>query len=226
MDVSNNKKTISTINSVHTWVSESWKWPSNLLGAIWKSRWFSYPLPSWGAGARCSNQKRQFFDSIYWKIILFDQRGVGRSLPHASIEDNTTNDLIEDIERLRKYLSIEKWVVFVGSWGQRLLCYTGWNLVKLVHVYLAWHLCRFREWNKLFFIRNRACFSAGVKKFWSCLSDDEQNNFLVNCYNRLTKSNFSISGPVAKAWASYENACSQFIPQKNNAARASLFCRS
>ncbi|PHR55702.1 MAG: prolyl aminopeptidase [Robiginitomaculum sp.] len=70
-----------------------------------------------GPAAGCSEADRQFFDPEKYRIILFDQRGAGRSTPLASIEDNTTNDLIKDVEALREHLGIDKWVVFGGSWG-------------------------------------------------------------------------------------------------------------
>jgi len=73
-----------------------------------------------GPGAGCESYHPRFFDPEKYRIILFDQRGSGRSKPHASLEANTTQHLINDIETLRKYLNIEKWVVFGGSWGSTL----------------------------------------------------------------------------------------------------------
>jgi proline iminopeptidase len=73
-----------------------------------------------GPGSGCSDEMRQMFDPKYYRIILFDQRGAKRSTPHASLEDNTTWHLVDDIEKLRAHLGIEKWLVFGGSWGSTL----------------------------------------------------------------------------------------------------------
>jgi len=73
-----------------------------------------------GPGAGCDARARRFFDPARYRILLFDQRGCGRSRPHASLEHNTTWDLVADIERLRAHLGVERWQVFGGSWGSTL----------------------------------------------------------------------------------------------------------
>jgi proline iminopeptidase len=73
-----------------------------------------------GPGGGCSPKHRQFFDPNFYRIILFDQRGAGRSEPHACLQNNTTQHLVEDIEALRRHLEIESWVLFGGSWGSTL----------------------------------------------------------------------------------------------------------
>ncbi len=73
-----------------------------------------------GPGAGCNAKCRQFFDPAAYRIVLFDQRGCGRSTPHAELRENTTWDLVADIERLREHLKIERWQVFGGSWGSTL----------------------------------------------------------------------------------------------------------
>ncbi|MEP6941027.1 MAG: alpha/beta fold hydrolase, partial [Rudaea sp.] len=73
-----------------------------------------------GPGAGCNARSRQFFDPAHYRIVLFDQRGCGRSKPHAELTDNTTWHLVADIEALRKHLGIERWQVFGGSWGSTL----------------------------------------------------------------------------------------------------------
>src|SRR3989338_189892 len=77
-----------------------------------------------GPGSGTKPNYRRFFDPNYYRIILFDQRGAGKSTPHADLVDNTTQDLVSDIERLREHLGIDRWMVFGGSWGSTLaLCY-------------------------------------------------------------------------------------------------------
>ena len=73
-----------------------------------------------GPGAGCEAFHRRFFDPGRYRVILFDQRGCGRSTPHAELRENTTQDLVEDIERIREHLGIERWLVFGGSWGSTL----------------------------------------------------------------------------------------------------------
>ena len=73
-----------------------------------------------GPGGGCSPFMRRFFDSKFYRVILFDQRGCGRSKPHASVQNNSTWHLISDIELIREHLKIDKWLVFGGSWGSRL----------------------------------------------------------------------------------------------------------
>jgi len=73
-----------------------------------------------GPGGGSLPHHRRFYDPAFWRIVLFDQRGCGRSTPFASLEDNTTWHLVEDIEKLREHLGIEKWQVFGGSWGSTL----------------------------------------------------------------------------------------------------------
>ena len=73
-----------------------------------------------GPGAGTSAEDRCFFDPEKYRIVLFDQRGAGRSTPHAELAHNTTQDLVEDIERIRKHLAIEQWILFGGSWGSTL----------------------------------------------------------------------------------------------------------
>ena len=73
-----------------------------------------------GPGSGCEPWHRRFFDPAVYRIVLFDQRGSGRSTPHAELQENTTQHLIDDIEHIREFLGIERWVVFGGSWGATL----------------------------------------------------------------------------------------------------------
>ena len=73
-----------------------------------------------GPGAGCEEYHRRFFDPNVYRIILFDQRGCGRSVPHASLESNTTQDLVADMEKIREFLNVDRWVLFGGSWGSTL----------------------------------------------------------------------------------------------------------
>ncbi len=92
----------------------------DLLRAVRKPRGQAGGVPARGPGGGTSPKQRRFFDPARYRIVLFDQRGCGRSRPHASLNDNTTWHLVSDIERLRDELGIARWMVFGGSWGSTL----------------------------------------------------------------------------------------------------------
>src|SRR6201991_4204329 len=100
-----------------------------------------------GPGAGSSAVHRQFFDPAFYRIVVYDQRGAGRSTPLGSLEENTTPRLIEDMERLREHLKIEKWMVFGGSWGSTLaLAYAETHPEACTHLVLRGiFLCRREE---------------------------------------------------------------------------------
>src|SRR2546423_9388931 len=97
-----------------------------------------------GPGSGTEPKQRRFFDPAAYRIVLFDQRGSGKSTPHASLEENTTWDLVADIEKLREHLAIEKWQVFGGSWGSTLgLAYAETHASRVTELVLRGiFLCR------------------------------------------------------------------------------------
>ena len=161
-----------------------------------------------GPGGGCSPMMRRFFDPKVYRIVLFDQRGCGRSRPHASVENNTTWHLVEDIEKIRALLDIEDWVVFGGSWGATLaLIYpqTHPEAVKalvLRGVFLATQAEL--DW----------FYGGGAGKFWpetwarfaSLIPEDERGDMIAAYHKRLFSGNISEETAYAKAWASWENA--------------------
>ena len=147
-----------------------------------------------GPGAGGNKSLRQFFDPEVYNIIIFDQRGCGRSLPFASIEHNTTHDLVEDIEKIRLFLKIDKWIIFGGSWGSSLaLVYSQKYPNNIKNIILRGiFLCRKHEidW---FLYGMKNIFPDYWKKFANYLPVAERDNLLDNYYRRLIDKNPKIS---------------------------------
>ncbi len=161
-----------------------------------------------GPGGGCSPAMRRYFDPQVFRVILFDQRGCGRSRPHASVENNTTWHLVADIERLRKLFDVEKWIVFGGSWG-----------ATLALIYAQAHpdnVCRLVV--RSVFLMTQAeldwFYGGGVARFWpeqwakfiSLLPEDEQSD-VIRAYNkRLFSGDHATEVLYARAWSKWENA--------------------
>ncbi len=161
-----------------------------------------------GPGGGCSPAMRRYFDPQVFRVILFDQRGCGRSRPHASVENNTTWHLVADIERLRKLFDVEKWIVFGGSWGATLaLIYAQAhpdNVSRLVVRSVFLMTQAELDW----------FYGGGVARFWpeqwakfiSLLPVDEQSD-VIRAYNkRLFSGDHATEVLYARAWSKWENA--------------------
>jgi len=166
-----------------------------------------------GPGAGSSPRHRQFFDPDYFHIIIYDQRGAGRSTPLGEIRSNTTPDLINDLELLRNKLAIKKWLVFGGSWGSTLALAYGEAHPEccLGFILRGIFLCRKQEidWF-LYGLRN--LFPEAWDRLVSPLSDSERSNILTSFYQRLTDPDPAIHLPAARIWSTYEGSCSTLLP--------------
>ncbi len=166
-----------------------------------------------GPGSGTSPQQRRFFDPAYYRIILFDQRGAGKSTPYAELVDNTTPYLIADIELLRTTLGIEKWLVFGGSWGSTLALAYGEAHPEacLGFVLRGIFLCRKSEidW---FLYGMRALFPEAWREFAAIVPESERDDLLAAYYARLTDPDPAVHLPAARAWGHYEAACSTLLP--------------
>ena len=166
-----------------------------------------------GPGAGGNIYLRRFFDPKYYNIIIFDQRGAGRSMPSACIDNNTTQDLILDIEKLRIFFKINKWIVFGGSWGSSLsLAYSQEYPDNVLSIVLRGiFLCRKKE---------VAWFLHGIKnifpEYWnrfnSFLPQGERKELLLSYYKRLINTDPKINGEAAVSWVRYEANCSTLLP--------------
>lgn len=168
-----------------------------------------------GPGSGTSPLHRRFFDPAYYRIVLIDQRGSGKSTPYASISDNTTPHLIADIELLRATLGIDKWLVFGGSWGSTLALAYGEAHPDacLGFVLRGIFLCRKSEidW---FLYGMRALFPEAWRTFSGLIPENERGDLLSAYHARLVNPDPAIHVPAARAWAHYEAACSTLMPNE------------
>lgn len=168
-----------------------------------------------GPGSGTSPQQRRFFDPAYYRIILFDQRGSGKSTPYASLQNNTTPHLIADIEVLRQMLGIEKWLVFGGSWGSTLALAYGEAHPEACFGFVlrGIFLCRKSEidW---FLYGLRAIFPEAWRDFSGHIPQAERGDLLLAYQARLTNPDSNIHLPAARAWGHYEAACSTLLPSE------------
>jgi proline iminopeptidase len=176
-----------------------------------------------GPGGGTNGSHRRFFDPAHYHIILFDQRGSGRSRPYADITENTTGHLIEDMETLRDHLDLERWIVFGGSWGSTLAIAYGVTHPKrcLAFVLRGVFLARAQELD-WFLSGMRTIYPDAFVDFEQALPEDERPGLLDNYYKRLISTNENIHIPVANAWNRYESACSQLIPPESSGGGGSI----
>ena len=166
-----------------------------------------------GPGAGIAPVHRRFFDPKHWRVVLFDQRGAGRSLPAASLIDNTTEHLIADIEALRQHLGIERWLAFGGSWGSTLALAYGQAHPERVTGYILRGVFLFRRWEVQWFLQGMGTFFPEAERaFREFLPPDERTEPLPAYYHRLIDSDPGIHLPAAQAWCAYEESCSRLVP--------------
>ncbi len=166
-----------------------------------------------GPGAGSSAVHRQFFDPAYYRIVILDQRGAGRSTPLGCLDQNTTPKLIDDLERLRKHLGIERWMVFGGSWGSTLaLAYAEHHPERCLALVLRGiFLCRQGEidW---FLYGLRQVFPEIWRTFANFIPRGERGDLLAAYYQRLTHPDPAVHLPAARTWSVYEGSCSTLLP--------------
>lgn len=172
-----------------------------------------------GPGAGATPTHRRFFDPTHFRIVIFDQRGAGRSTPLGSTDDNALPFLVADIERLRVHLGIDRWVVFGGSWGSTLaLAYAQAHPERCAALVLRGiFLCRRSEidW---FLHGMRTVFPEAWRAFAAFLPETERGDLLANYYRRLIDPNPAVHMPAARAWSTYEGACSTLLPSPDTVA--------
>lgn len=159
-----------------------------------------------GPGSGCEPYHRQFFDPDKYRIVLFDQRGCGRSTPHAELTGNTTQALVEDIETIRRHLLIDKWVVFGGSWGSTLaLAYAQTHPANVLGLILRGiFLCRQREIDWFYQEGASRIFPDVWEKFLEPIPAAERHNLVSAYYQRLTSEDEFTRMQAAKAWSLWE----------------------
>lgn len=168
-----------------------------------------------GPGAGSTSKHRRFFDPDAYRIVVYDQRGAGRSTPLGELRENTTPHLVDDMERLRQHLGIERWLVFGGSWGSTLaLAYAEAHPDRCLGLVLRGiFLCRKSEidW---FLYGLRSIFPEPWDRFAGFLPPHERGDLLGNYYRRLVDPDAAVHMPAARAWAIYEGSCSTLLPSR------------
>ena len=171
-----------------------------------------------GPGGGIEPIYRQYFNPKNWRIIIFDQRGCGKSYPHAELKENNTWNLVNDIELIRKYLNINQWVVFGGSWGSTL---------ALTYAIMHTNKCKALILRGIFLLRHKELqwfYQEGCSYLYpdiwanyiNLIPPDERSNLIKAYYKRLTSENYETRITAAKAWATWESCTSKLIYNKKS----------
>jgi proline iminopeptidase len=171
-----------------------------------------------GPGAGCDERARRFFDPARYRISLFDQRGCGRSRPHASLEHNTTWDLVADIERLRELAGVERWQVFGGSWGSTLaLAYAETHPARVSELVLR-GIFLLRKAELDWFYQQGASFLYPDRweQYVAPIPAAERGDLMRAFHRRLTGPDPAAAAAAARAWAVWEGATSYLLTDDDN----------
>ncbi|MEW6491841.1 MAG: prolyl aminopeptidase [Cyanobacteriota bacterium] len=170
-----------------------------------------------GPGGGTIPQYRQYFDPSKWHIVMFDQRGCGKSTPHAELQENTTWDLVSDIEKLREKLGIEQWVVFGGSWGSALaLAYSETHPERCKGLILRGiFMLRQKELQWFYQEGTSYIFPDAWEEYVKPIPEEERHDFIAAYYKRLTSPDMETRLEAARAWSVWEASTSKLIQDLN-----------
>ncbi len=172
-----------------------------------------------GPGAGSTPTHRRFFNPSRTRAVLYDQRGAGRSTPLGAETDNTTQHLIADLERLRRHLAIERWVVFGGSWGATLaLAYAQAHATHVAGLVLRGIFLAERHEIDWFLYGVRRIFPDAWRDFAGFLPEAERDDLLAGYRRRLGDPDPAVHLPAARAWSIYEARCSTLRPNSRTVA--------
>ncbi len=169
-----------------------------------------------GPGGGIEPVYRQYFNPEKWRVILFDQRGCGKSTPHAELRENTTWDLVSDIEKIREHLNIDKWAVFGGSWGSTLsLAYAVTHPLRCDSLMLR-GIFLLREKEIRWFYQEGASFiyPDAWEKYLEPIPADERHDLVSAFYHRLTSPDAEVRLTAARAWSVWEASTSKLHMDK------------
>ena len=168
-----------------------------------------------GPGGGTDPKQRRFFDPAAYRIVLFDQRGCGRSTPHANLEDNTTWHLVDDMERLREHLGVDRWQVFGGSWGSTLaLAYAEKHPERVTELVLRGiFMLRKKELHWFYQEGASALFPDAWEHYLAPIPEAERGDLMSAYYKRLTSDDAATRLAAARAWSIWE-ASTSFLRQK------------
>lgn len=169
-----------------------------------------------GPGGGCPPYYRQFFNPEKWRLIMFDQRGCGKSTPHAELRENTTWELVADIEKLREHLNIDKWVVFGGSWGSTLsLAYSQTHPERCKGLILRGiFMLRKKEIDWFYQEGASNIFPDAWEEYLKPIPPEERHDMLTAYYKRLTSDDMKVRLEAARAWSIWEASTSRLFLDK------------
>jgi proline iminopeptidase len=169
-----------------------------------------------GPGGGSEPKQRRFFHPDKYRIILFDQRGCGKSTPYACLEENTTWDLVADIEKLRVHLGIERWQVFGGSWGSTLaLAYAETHPTRVTELVLRGIFLLRRQEIDWFYQRGASIiYPDAWESYVGHIPESERANLLQAYYKRLTSDDAQVRLAAARIWSGWEGRTSKLIPEE------------
>jgi proline iminopeptidase len=170
-----------------------------------------------GPGGGIQPEYRTFFDPESYRVVLLDQRGCGQSKPHAELRENTTWDLVDDLEKLREHLGIHQWLVFGGSWGSTLaLSYASRYADSISGMILRGiFLCRPKEIHWFYQYGASLIFPEAWDVYRSFIPEEERGNYLKAYHTRMNSSDPELRLEAARRWSKWEAACSKLYVDQN-----------
>jgi proline iminopeptidase len=166
-----------------------------------------------GPGSGCNPGQRRFFDPAHYRIVLFDQRGCGRSQPAGQIIENTTQDLIADIERLRRHLGVDQWLLFGGSWGSTLALAYATTHPQFVHGMILRGIFMARSSELRWFLyESRTFFPEAWERLIAPLKKSERENILEAYCQRVFNGDRASSVAAARNWGEFEGNIISLLP--------------
>lgn len=173
-----------------------------------------------GPGGGLDPVYRRYFDPALYRVVLFEQRGCGRSRPHASLEANTTWHLVADIEKLREHAGVDKWMVFGGSWGSTLaLAYAQKHPERVSEIVLRGiFLLRPEELRWFYQHGTSEIFPEAFEDYISVIPEEERDDLFAAFYKRLTSDDEATCLEAARAWSVWEANAVSLLPNPKRAA--------
>ena len=174
-----------------------------------------------GPGGGCEPWHRQFFDPKRYRIVLFDQRGCGRSTPYSELRENTTWDLVADMEQIRRTLGIEQWVVFGGSWGSTLALAYAESHPERTRALVLRGIFLLRPEEIHWFYQEGASwiFPDAWEHYLEPIPQSERGDLVAAYHRRLTSENAAVRREAARAWSTWEGTTSKLLQSEDMVAR-------